>query len=157
MSTYLKHGQKSIFEYIENSALHPKLHVLPSGPIPNNPIQLLRRESFGPMLEELKEVYDYVIVDTAPSMILADTFLIGRYADMTLYLIRAGKSKKKVLEFVLESTAEGKLINPIFLLNDVNLADAAYGYKYGYKYGMQSETSKWAALSDRIKSIFTRS
>lgn len=157
LSTYLKHGQKSIFEYIENSALHPKLHVLPSGPIPNNPIQLLRRESFGPMLEELKEVYDYVIVDTAPSMILADTFLIGRYADMTLYLIRAGKSKKKVLEFVLESTAEGKLINPIFLLNDVNLADAAYGYKYGYKYGMQSETSKWAALSDRIKSIFTRS
>lgn len=147
---------KSIFDFIDDSTLHSNLKVLPSGPIPPNPIQLLRSEKIATMFEELKAVYDYVIVDTAPSMILADTFLISRYADMTIYMIRAGKSKKKVLEFVLESEADGKLVEPLFLLNDVNMADAGYGYKYGYEYGMQNDTTAFGAFSDRIKSIFKR-
>ncbi|CAM4099171.1 tyrosine-protein kinase domain-containing protein [Zobellia roscoffensis] len=145
LSTFLTKDDKGVFEYIDTSSLHADLQVLPSGPIPHNPIQLLRSEKIGPMLEELKEVFDYVIVDTAPSMILADTFLISRHADYTVYMVRAGRSKKKVLEFALESYAEGKLINPLFLLNDVNWADAGYGYKYGYAYGSDSN-KKWPAL-----------
>ncbi|WP_289036986.1 polysaccharide biosynthesis tyrosine autokinase [uncultured Zobellia sp.] len=156
LSTFLAYDDKSIFEYIDESILHPALKVLPSGPIPPNPIQLLRSEKIGGMFDELKAAYDYVIVDTAPSMILADTFLISRYADLTIYMIRAGKSKKKVLEFVLESEAEGKMIEPIFLLNDVNMADAGYGYKYGYEYGMQNDTSPLGTFSDRMKAIFRR-
>lgn len=156
LSTFLARDDKAIFDFIDDSTLHSNLKVLPSGPIPPNPIQLLRSEKIATMFEELKAVYDYVIVDTAPSMILADTFLISRYADMTIYMIRAGKSKKKVLEFVLESEADGKLVEPLFLLNDVNMADAGYGYKYGYEYGMQNDTTAFGAFSDRIKSIFKR-
>ncbi|PKA98785.1 capsular exopolysaccharide synthesis family protein [Flavobacteriaceae bacterium MAR_2009_75] len=157
LSTYLTDDRKSILEYVEASSLHTGLSVIPSGPIPHNPIQLLRSEKIAPMLEQLKEVFDYVIVDTAPAMILADTFLISRYADLTLYLIRAGKSKKRVLEFALESYAEGKFINPIFLLNDVNMADASYGYKYGYNYGKEQEVSPIDYILKKTKSIFSKS
>ena len=135
LSTYLASSNTELSSYLEDSSLNKNLKVLPSGPVPPNPIQLLGKDKMGAMLEELKSTYDYVIVDTAPAMILADTFLISKYADLTLYLIRAGQTEKKVLEFALEAKAEGKLKNMSFLLNDVKIADATYGSKYGYMYG----------------------
>lgn len=157
LSTFLAEQYVSLTDYIEDSSLHPNLKILPSGPIPPNPAQLLRNEKMGELFEVAKENFDYVIVDTAPAMILADTYLISRYADLTLYLVRSGQTKKKVLEFVMESHADGRLKNPAFLLNDVNLADAAYGYKYGYKYGANNDTPVFKVIFDKIKSIFTRS
>ncbi|MBC6999410.1 polysaccharide biosynthesis tyrosine autokinase [Cytophaga sp. FL35] len=156
LSTYLAGSQKPIIDFIEDSKLDSNLKVLPSGPVPPNPTHLLRNPLMGDMFYQLKEVFDYIIVDTAPSMILADTFLISQYADITLYLIRAGKTKRKAIDFALESYSEGKLKNPVFLLNDVKLSNAGYGHKYGYKYGVQDDNSFMSDLTGRIKSIFKR-
>ncbi|SDM55312.1 GumC family protein [Kriegella aquimaris] len=134
LSRYLEGPHLAIVDFIEDSKLHKNLKVLPSGPIPANPTQLLRNDKIGPMFEELKNSFDYIIVDTAPALLLADTFLISHYADLTLYLIRAGQTKKKVLEFALEAKADNKLKNLGFLLNDVKMADTSYGYIYGYPY-----------------------
>lgn len=135
LSSYLAESHLAVVDFIEDSKLHKNLKVLPSGPIPANPTQLLRNDKIGPMFEELKNSFDYIIVDTAPALLLADTFLISNYADLTLYLIRAGQTKKKVLEFALEAQADGKLKNMGFLLNDVKMSDTSYGYNYGYTYG----------------------
>ncbi len=135
LSSYLKGSHVTVVDFIEDSKLHNNLKVLPSGPIPDNPTELLRKDKFGPMFEELKTSFDYIIVDTAPALLLADTFLISNYADLTLYLVRAGQTEKKLLEFALEAKAEGKLKNMGFLLNDVKMSDTSYGYDYGYAYG----------------------
>ncbi|OWW26238.1 hypothetical protein B4Q04_00710 [Zobellia sp. OII3] len=132
LSTYLAGSDSAIDDFIEDSKLHENLKLFPSGPVPPNPVQLLQNEKLGYMFKELKNSFDYVIVDTAPSMILADTFLISEYADLTLYLIRAGHTKKKVMEFILDINAHGKLKNMGFLLNDVKMSDSNYGYQYGY-------------------------
>lgn len=135
LSNYLQAPHLAIADFIEDSKLHKNLKVLPSGPIPANPTQLLRKDKIGPMFEELKNSFDYIIVDTAPAMLLADTFLISNYADLTLYLVRAGQTEKKVLEFVQEAKADGKLKNISFLLNDIKISDSRYGYTYGYENG----------------------
>ena len=156
LSTYLAGPYAQIVDFIEDSKLHQNLKVLPSGPIPPNPTQLLRNTKMGQMFDDLKGVFDYVIVDTAPSMILADTFLISKYADVTLYLLRAGKTKKKVIEFALESYSEGKLKNPVFLLNDVRLSNARYGHKYGYTYGKEQNIPTISSILESVKGLFSK-
>lgn len=136
LSDYLADSQPAAVQtLIKESSLHTNLKILNSGTIPSNPTELLRTDKMGQMLTELKERFDYIIVDTAPAMLLADTFLISKHADLTLYLIRAGYTKKKLLEFASDSWEEGKLKRLAFILNDVHLANTAYGNTYGYKYG----------------------
>ena len=100
------------------------------------------------MFHEIKESYDYIIVDTAPAMVVADTFLINRYADLTLYAVRADYTERKLLNFVSEAKHEEKLKNVGIVLNSVKAANygyGKYGYSYGYAYGVDGD-SKWKKL-----------
>ncbi|WP_276165330.1 GumC family protein [Zobellia alginiliquefaciens] len=131
LSTFLAGSDPQVLNFVDDSKLHENLKLLPSGPVPPNPIQLLQNEKMEGMFNELKSIFDYVIVDTAPSMILADTFLISKYADVTLYLLRVGRTKRKVMEFALDINNQKKLKNMGFLLNDVKMLDSNYGHQYG--------------------------
>ena len=149
VSDYLVNNDIVLNDIIEPSTLHPNLQILPSGSIPPNPAELLRRDKLGELFKELESLYDYIIVDTAPSMLVADTFLINKYADLTLYVVRAGYTEKKLLDFAIDAKESKKLHDVSFVLNDVQAANFGYGNKYGYVYG-ESAPSFW----QRIRSKF---
>ncbi len=149
VSNYLVNNNQNLNDLISASSLHPNLKIMYSGSVPPNPTELLRKDKIGRMFAELEQAFDYVIVDTAPAVLLADTFLINRYADLTLYLVRAGHTKKKLLEFAVDSKEEGKLGNMGFVLNDVRMANSSYGNTYGYAYG-ENQQDFWS----KVKRIF---
>lgn len=120
---------------------HNTIDVIYSGKIPPNPAELLMNERVGELFETVSQMYDYVIVDTAPLMVVSDTLLITPYADHLIYVTRAGVTDKKAIEFPLQLRTEGKLKNLSFVVNDVSLDNLGYGGKYGYGYG--KTTKKW--------------
>ena len=145
VSDYLVNDDLDLNNLITTSKAHESVHLLASGTIPPNPSELWRRKKAATFFKELEGKYDYVIVDTAPCMLVTDTFLINQYADITLYVTRAGYTEKKLLNFALDAKKDGKLKNISFVLNDVKAANFGYGNKYGYAYGEESE-SFWKKL-----------
>ena len=149
VSDYLVNNDILLEDIIEDSTLHPNLKLLPSGSIPPNPAELLRQEKMGDLFEELEKDFDFIIVDTAPSMLVADTFLINRFADLTLYVVRAGYTEKKLIGFALDALNDGKLHDVSFVLNDVELANFGYGNQYGYVYG-DATPSFWQRMRSKF-------
>ena len=106
-----------------------------SGSIPPNPAELLMNDRMEALLESQKKEYDFIIVDTAPTMIVTDTLLISQLADTTVYITRAGFTEKKLLDFPKDLKKQGKLKGLAVVLNDVDYSKFSYGAKYGYAYG----------------------
>lgn len=120
--------------------------VLYAGNSVPNPITLLTTARFGELLRKLAGQYDAVIVDAPPQGILADTDIIARHADITLYLIRAGQVVRKYFTQVQKLADSRKLPNVAYVLNAVNFRASSYnyyGYGYGYyRYGYSAEGGK---------------
>jgi capsular exopolysaccharide synthesis family protein len=115
---------------------HPNHEILLSGDIPPNPTQLLTNGRFATLLEEAKETFDYIIIDTAPTILVTDTLLISKYADATIYLIRADHTEKNLLEFSKGLSENGKIKNMAYVINGVGASRSyGYSYNYGYNYG----------------------
>ncbi|UJH91336.1 polysaccharide biosynthesis tyrosine autokinase [Antarcticibacterium sp. 1MA-6-2] len=128
-----------------------KVDLILSGVIPPNPAELFMNDRMEILLKELSATYDYIIVDTAPTMIVTDTLLISPLADTTLYVTRAGYTDKKLLDFPKELKQQGKLKGLAIVLNDVDYSKFSYGAKYGYNYGYGygygvNKESKWKKL-----------
>ena len=117
------------------------IDLIYSGKIPPNPSELLMNERFGKLIEEVSQDYDYVVVDTAPLMVVTDTLLLTKYSNHLLYVVRAGSTEKKVLEFPMKLKEEGKINGLAFIVNGVKDSDLGYGGKYGYGYSKTSQ--KW--------------
>ncbi len=132
VSEYLKGSTKSLNNLIQETSLHENLKFLYAGNIPNNPTVLLKKSKVGEMFTELEDKFDYIIVDTAPVLQLADTSLISKYADLTIYMLRASFTKKKFVEFAMEAERTGRLKNVGFVVNDVTLINTSYGNSYNY-------------------------
>ncbi|MDG5490123.1 tyrosine-protein kinase family protein [Psychroserpens sp. SPM9] len=113
---------------------HPNHEILLSGDIPPNPTQLLTNGRFEMLLEEAKALYDYIIIDTAPTILVTDTLLISKYADATIYLLRAEHTEKNLLDFSKDLSQSGKIKNMAYVINGVG-ASRSYGYSYNYGYG----------------------
>ncbi|MGJ8592108.1 MAG: GumC family protein [Aquaticitalea sp.] len=115
---------------------YPKHYTLLSGSIPPNPTQLLTNGRFESLLNEAKEEFDYIVVDTAPTILVTDTMLISQWADATLYLVRAEYTEKNLLDFSKNLHETGRLKNMAYVINGVG-ASRSYGYtyNYGYSYG----------------------
>ena len=96
---------------------------------------------FKALIEEAKDIYDYIIVDTAPTVLVTDTMLISQLADVTVYISRANFTEKKVLSFSEELFDSGKIKNMAYVINGVGASRSyGYGYNYGYGYGYGSKT-----------------
>ncbi len=117
------------------------IDLIYSGKIPPNPSELLMSDRMKDLLADMSLKYDYVIVDTAPLMVVTDTLLISSYADHIIYVTRAGMTETRVIEFPLKLKKEGKLKGLSFVVNDVKESNLGYGGKYGYGYG--KSTKKW--------------
>ena len=152
---YLVSDDLSLDSIIEPSGLNANLDMLFSGSIPPNPAELLLSPKVEAMFNELRQVYDYIIVDTAPSMLVTDTFLINNHADVTLYVVRADYTEKKLLEFPVDAVKNEKLSNVAFILNNIKMAHFGYYgskyYGYGYAYGADKNT-----FFDKLKAFFSR-
>ena len=112
-----------------------KKQILPSGVNPN-PSELVSRQSLDIIIDQLKEHYDYVIIDTAPIGLVTDTQQIARVADLTVYMCRADYTPKSSFAFINSLNAENKMPNMTIVINGIDMAKKKYGYYYGYgKYG----------------------
>lgn len=114
------------------------LFVLPCGPIPPNPSELLLDERVTELFEYLKANFDVVIIDTAPIGMVSDAMTLGKFADCTLYLVRQEHTYKKQIVLIDEYYRENKLPKLSIIVNDVKMKPG-YGYygsgRYGYGYG----------------------
>ena len=123
-------------EQIIPSGVNQYLDLLMAGPIPPNPTELIARHSLNTVFEQLREEYDYVIVDTAPVGLVTDTLQIGRIVDATVYMCRADYTLKSSFDMINELSAEKKLPKMNIVLNGVDMSKKKYGYYYGYgRYG----------------------
>ena len=134
--TMEKVAEIDVKSQIVASGLNPNLDLLLAGPIPPNPTELLARDSFGEVVAILRQLYDYVIFDTAPVGLVSDTLQIGKQADVTVFVCRADYTPKSALNILNDLSAEGKLPNPCVILNGIDMSKRKYGYYYGYgRYG----------------------
>ncbi|MFL5808396.1 MAG: polysaccharide biosynthesis tyrosine autokinase, partial [Flavisolibacter sp.] len=117
------------------------LYVLPCGPVPPNPAELLLHPKLGDMFAYLREHFDTIIMDTAPVGMVSDAMTLSKFADCTLYIVRQGHTYKKQIGMIDEFHVQGKLPKISIILNDVKLR-TGYGYygygRYGYGYGYGS-------------------
>ena len=121
--------------------LNDTMDVIYSGRIPPNPAELLMSKRVKQLFDEISEKYDYVIVDTAPLMVVTDTLLISDYANHLIYVTRAGFTEKKAVQFPMKLQEDGKIKGLSFVVNDVKVSNLGYGGKYGYGYGKSQK--KW--------------
>ena len=136
LSDYLANKDLNLESLIGKSKFHKNLSILPSGSIPPNPSELLRQPKLDGMFKKLEENYDYIVIDSAPSMLVTDTFLINKYADLTLYIIKAGYTDKDLIAYPVEAKRGGSIPKINFILNNVQQVDLGFGNKYGYGYGI---------------------
>ncbi|MBI6117326.1 GumC family protein [Salegentibacter maritimus] len=132
-----------------------KVDMVLSGPIPPNPAELLMNDRLESLLEYAAQIYDFVLVDTAPTMIVTDTLLISPLADTTLYVVRSDFTDKKMLDFPKELKQQGKLKSPAIILNDVDYSKFSYGANYGYSYGYGygygvDKDSRWQRIKNKV-------
>lgn len=110
--------------------------VILAGPVPPNPSELLSSAAVDKLFAELRERYDYIIIDSAPSGMVSDTLSLGHVADMTLYVTRADYTLRRDVTFVNNLSTDNRLPRIALVLNGVPMRAKAYGYGYGY--GKQS-------------------
>ena len=113
---------------------YPTLDIMPVGTMPPNPTELLTSDRLSRLLQELRPQYDFILIDCPPTETLADATIIERYADRTLYVIRAGLFERKRLPDLEADVKNGKYKHLSVILNATK-AGGRYGYHYGYKYG----------------------
>lgn len=112
------------------------LDVIPTGTIPPNPAELLFSPHLAKMLEELRQEYDIIFLDCPPIEIVADASVVSKYADRTVFIIRAGLMEREMLPVVESYYNDQKFHNMSVLLNGTTAAGSRYGYhRYGYHYG----------------------
>ena len=136
ITQYLSNPEKNLMDFIQPSDVSKNLYILPGGTVPPNPTELLARDSLDKVVATLKKNFDYVILDTAPVGMVTDTLLIGRVADLSVYVCRADYTRKAEFTLINELADNNKLPNPCIVINGLDLQKKKYGYYYGYgKYG----------------------
>lgn len=136
ITQYLSNPEKNLMDFVQPSDVSKSLYILPGGTVPPNPTELLARDGLDKAIETLKKNFDYVILDTAPVGMVTDTLLIGRVADLSVYVCRADYTRKAEFTLVNELAENNKLPNLCTVINGLDLQKKKYGYYYGYgKYG----------------------
>lgn len=121
------------------------LFLLPSGPIPPNPAELLLSDKLKKLMEKLKQDFDLIVIDTAPIGAVTDAQILGSVTDISLYIIRQGYSIKSSIGIINDIIINKKLPSLYVVMNDMREGASyryGYGYKYGYGYGYGGYTER---------------
>ena len=139
LTDYLVNNNIKLTEVIVN--INDQLYMLPSGTIPPNPAEVLMSDKMELLFKTIKDKYDYIIVDTSAVGLVTDTFIIAKYADLFVYVVRANYLDKRQLSIAETAYLEKRLPNMSILLNGV-ASRKGYGYGYGYG-GKTKKKRKW--------------
>ncbi|MGB5820432.1 MAG: polysaccharide biosynthesis tyrosine autokinase [Saonia sp.] len=150
LSDYLSNSKVAWQDCIGSFGKNTFHKVCFSGAIPPNAPELLSSKGFEEFMDKAKKEFDYIIVDTAPTLLVTDTLLISPYADVTLFVTRAGFTEKRLLDFSMDLYKTKKLKNMAFVVNSIDQGKLkGYNYGYGYGYGAQKPSAPW--YKDRVK------
>jgi capsular exopolysaccharide synthesis family protein len=129
----------------------PNLFVLPCGPVPPNPAELLHTEAFKAILAAAVQRFDRVIVDSPPAGVVADAVVVSTQVDGTVFVVKAGRTSRDAAGRAVRAVADvkGRVFGAV--LNDLDLQDQRYGqyyqyYRYGY-YGNSARTDSAAKVA----------
>jgi tyrosine-protein kinase Etk/Wzc len=111
------------------------LFLIGSGVVPPNPAELLMLDRLKELFAELRNQFDYIVVDTAPVSLVTDTILISDQADITVYVVRANYLDKRMLDIPAQLSREKKIEKMAIVVNGTIIGGKGYGYSYGYGYG----------------------
>ena len=127
LTSYLSDDAYSIDDLVIPSETKG-LDILPAGIIPPNPNELLLSDRLDQLFVELRQRYDYIVVDSAPVALISDTFQLNRVADMTVYVCRARYTTFDLIDYLNQVHEQKRLPNIVTVLNGVNAGKAGYGY-----------------------------
>ncbi len=134
ITDYLVSDEVTPNAYIYRSKMHENLDVMFSGAMAPNPSDLLDMDKFAKLMQELRRSYQYVVIDSAPVMLVSDTLHLIDLADVVLYVVKAGYTEKSMLAFAEELQQTSDIDNMALLLNAAQPENTRYGSKYGYGY-----------------------
>ncbi len=141
-----KPNRKGVVDYLVNrsvtpdqvifqSELHPNLDIISCGSIPPNPSELLLSSRLRELVHEMHEHYDFIILDAPPVGLVADALQMKDLAEATMYVVRAGFTRKAHLQIIKDIAQKDKLPKPFIVLNSVPINEpGGYGSNYGYAY-----------------------
>ncbi len=136
VTTYLSKTDVELKDIIQHSGEVDGLDVIVGGPIPPNPSELLLTNRVKEFIDELRNNYDFVIIDSAPIAMVSDTFSLARYSNAVVYVTRANYTKRHFIKYLNEVVENDQLRNVAAVLNDTN---PNYSMGYGYGYGADAE------------------
>lgn len=128
-------GHETSENLIKPSGIHPNLSMINAGPVAPNPSELLAKPALDELIMDLRDQFDFIIIDTAPIGLVSDSLMLNRIADINLYIVRADYTPKKNIEDATIIYNGDKLKNMYFILNSVDFNKRYYKYGYGKKYG----------------------
>ena len=145
LTDYLVSDKTNADSYIINSLVNENLDVLFSGQIAPNPNDLLDMQKFDDLIIDLKSKYDFVVLDSAPVMLVSDTLHLVENSDVVLYVVKSDFTEKEMVDFAAGFQRENGIKNMAFVLNSVKPENTRYGKKYGYGYYSYThdEKPKW--------------
>lgn len=156
MTSYLS-GQNNTDEVIQKTHI-PYLDVITSGPMPPNPSELLMSDGMKELMTDLKQRYDYIILDTPPVGLVSDALELADFSDLVLYVVRQNYTTKEMITVLNNRTKRGELKNVSIIVNDFQ-NKSKYGYGYGYGYGTKYDSyldDDHKGLFHKLKSRFTK-
>lgn len=122
----------NLFDMIQHSDISSNLDILPGGTVPPNPTELVTREVLDKAITQLKEHYDYIVLDTAPIGMVTDTAIISRVADIGVYICRADFTPKAGFEYINVLKREKKFPKLATVINGIDMSKRKHSYGYGY-------------------------
>lgn len=134
LTDYLVSECTSPESYISPSIVNPNLDIMFSGQIAPNPNDLLEMEKFYSLISFLKSKYDYIILDSAPVMLVSDTLSLVDNSDLVLYVIKSEFTEREMVAYAADFKRENNIKSMAFVLNSVKPQNTKYGTKYGYGY-----------------------
>lgn len=138
LSDYLGGRIDNLNEIIVPDPKQKSMDIIPVGTIPPNPTELLFDERLKQAIDTVREQYDYVLIDCPPIELVADTQIIEKLADRTVFVIRSGLLERSMLVELEKIYEEKKYKNMSLILNGTKGSGGRYGYRYGYHYGYGS-------------------
>lgn len=138
LSDYLSHRVDNWQEIINTDKRYDNLHILPIGTMPPNPTELLEDGKLESLIRELRLHYDYIFIDCPPIDIVADTQIIEKWADRTLFVVRAGMLDRSMLTELENIYTRKRFKNLFLILNGTENIGSRYSYRRGYPYGYAS-------------------
>jgi tyrosine-protein kinase Etk/Wzc len=134
MSSYLSNNCE-YKDVIKETSIN-NLFYAPSGAIPPNPAELIETDRMATFFAKAKIEFDFIIIDTPPVAVVADAFILSKYADINIFVVRQRYTSKNTLTLIDEFYKGGKFKNLAIIINDISLSGYyGYGLRYGYSIG----------------------